>query len=69
MRRERQETDRQGIDGMGGGMEFDIPYRIREVMEGASMKERIKLTYLELMVILSIVLVISIAVWAIVRCF
>ena len=54
---------------MGGGMEFDIPYRIREVMEGASMKERIKLTYLELMVILSIVLVISIAVWAIVRCF
>lgn len=69
MRWARQETDGQRIDGMGGGMEFDIPYRIREVMEGASMKERIKLTYLELMVILSIVLVISIAVWAIVRCF
>jgi len=33
------------------------------------MKERIKLTYLELLIVLPIVLVISIAVWAIVRCF
>ena len=33
------------------------------------MKERIKFTYLELLIVLPIVLVISIAVWAIVRCF
>jgi len=34
-----------------------------------TMKERIKFTYLELLIVLPIVLVISIAVWAIVRCF